>query len=122
MTVIREEQALAKQPLGIYGSYSPWRVATLEEVQRALDEGKKYVIRLRSHGNPNKRVTIHDELRGDIEMQDNFIDMVLLKQTGIPTYHLAHVVDDHLMRTTLVPRADEWIASLPLHFQMAHML
>jgi glutamyl-tRNA synthetase len=121
-TTIREEQTLAKQPMGIYGSYSPWRVATFEEVQRALDEGKKYAIRLRSHGNPNKRVTIHDELRGDIEMQDNFMDMILLKKTGIPTYHLAHVVDDHLMRTTLVTRADEWIASLPLHFQMAHML
>lgn len=119
---IREDQNLSKQPLGIYGSYSPWRVATLEEVQKALTEGKKYVIRLRSHGNISKRVTIHDELRGDIEMQDNFIDVVLLKQTGIPTYHLAHVVDDHLMRTTLVTRADEWVASLPLHIQMAEML
>ena len=122
MKVIREEQALTKQPLGIYGSYSPWRVATLEEVQKVLKEGKSYVIRLRSHGNVSKRVTIHDELRGDIEMQDNFIDTVLLKQTGIPTYHLAHVVDDHLMRTTLVTRADEWVSSLPLHFQMAEML
>ncbi len=119
---IREEQNLSKQPLGIYGSYSPWRVATLEEVQVALNEGKKYVIRLRSHGNTAKRVTIHDELRGDIEMQDNFMDTVLLKKTGIPTYHLAHVVDDHLMRTTLVTRADEWVASLPLHIQMTEML
>ncbi len=122
MATIREEQTLAKQPMGIYGSYSPWRVATFEEVQRALDEGKKYVIRLRSHGNPSKRVTIHDELRGDIEMQDNFMDAILLKQTGIPTYHFAHVIDDHLMRTTLVTRADEWVPSLPLHVQMTEML
>ena len=121
-TAIREEQNLAKQPLGIYGSYSPWRVVILEEVQAALKEGKKPVIRLRSHGNTAKRVTIHDELRGDIEMQDNFMDTVLLKKTGIPTYHLAHVVDDHLMRTTLVTRADEWVASLPLHIQMSEML
>ena len=60
---IREEQTIAKQPMGIYGSYSPWRVATLDEVQKALLEGKKPVIRLRSHGNVSKRTTIHDELR-----------------------------------------------------------
>ncbi len=94
----------------------------MEEVQTALRADKKYVIRLRSHGNISKRVTIHDELRGDIEMQDNFMDIVLLKKTGIPTYHLAHVVDDHLMRTTLVTRADEWVASLPLHIQLTEML
>lgn len=119
---IRAEQNLAKQPLGIYGSYSPWRVATLEEVQAALAEGKKFVVRLRSHGNPSKRVQLHDEIRGDIEMQDNFMDTVLLKQTGIPTYHMAHVVDDHLMRTTHVTRADEWLPSLPLHLQLTEAL
>lgn len=63
MAETREEQALAKQPLGIYGSYSPWRMATLEEVQKAISEGKKYVLRFRTHGNPNKRVTLHDEIR-----------------------------------------------------------
>lgn len=119
---IRAEQTLAKQPLGIYGSYSPWRVATLEEVQEALAEGKKYVLRFRSHGNPSKRVKLHDEIRGDIEMQDNFMDTVLLKQTGIPTYHLAHVVDDHLMRTTHVIRTEEWIPSFALHMQMTEAL
>ncbi|MDD5198113.1 MAG: glutamate--tRNA ligase family protein [Candidatus Gracilibacteria bacterium] len=121
-TTIREEQTIAKQPLGIYGSYSPWRVATLEEVQTALLEGKKYVLRFRTHGNPSKRVNLHDEIRGDIEMQDNFMDTVLLKQTGIPTYHLAHVADDHLMRTTHVMRGDEWIASYPLHIQLTEAL
>lgn len=122
MTAIREEQTIAKQPLGIYGSYSPWRVATLEEIETALSEGKKYVLRFRTHGNQNKRVTLHDEIRGDIEMQDNFMDTVLLKQTGIPTYHLAHVVDDHLMRTTHVMRGDEWIPSYPLHVQLTEAL
>ncbi|MDD2916728.1 MAG: glutamate--tRNA ligase family protein [Candidatus Gracilibacteria bacterium] len=120
--MIREEQALSKQPPGIYGSYSPWRSTTIEEVKVALSEGKKPVIRLRSHGNISKRITIHDEIRGDIEMQDNFMDTVLLKKTGIPTYHLAHVVDDHLMRTTHVIRSDEWVPSLPLHRQMTEML
>lgn len=119
---IRAEQEIAKQPLGIYGSYSPWRSATLEEVQAALAEDKKFVVRLRSHGNPSKRVKLHDEIRGDIEMQDNFMDTVLLKQTGIPTYHLAHVVDDHLMRTTHVMRGDEWLPSLPLHIQLTEAL
>lgn len=119
---IRAEQNLAKQPLGIYGSYSPWRVATLGEVQAALAEGKKFVVRLRSHGNSGKRVKLHDEVRGDIEMQDNFMDTVLLKQTGIPTYHMAHVVDDHLMRTTHVMRGDEWLPSLPLHLQLTEAL
>ncbi|NCP76549.1 glutamate--tRNA ligase [Candidatus Gracilibacteria bacterium] len=119
---IREEQTLAKQPLGIYGSYSPWRVATLEEVTEALSAGKKYVLRFRAHGNPNKRAKLHDEIRGDIEMQDNFMDTVLLKQTGIPTYHLAHVVDDHLMRTTHVIRAEEWIPSFALHIQLTEAL
>ncbi|MDD2892097.1 MAG: glutamate--tRNA ligase family protein [Candidatus Gracilibacteria bacterium] len=119
---IREEQNLAKQPLGIYGSYSPWRSATLEEVRAAIAEGKKYVLRFRAHGNPSKRVKLHDEIRGDIEMQDNFMDTVLLKQTGIPTYHLAHVVDDHLMRTTHVIRAEEWIPSFALHIQLTEAL
>lgn len=122
MAAIREEQNLSKQPMGIYGSYSPWRVATLEEVQKALEAGKKYVIRLRSHGNPNKRIKLVDEIRGEIETQDNFMDTVLLKQTGIPTYHLAHVVDDHLMRTTHVTRGDEWIPSYPLHMQLTQAL
>jgi glutamyl-tRNA synthetase len=67
-------------------------------------------------------VTLHDEIRGDIEMQDNFMDTVLLKQTGIPTYHLAHVVDDHLMRTTHVMRGDEWLPSYPLHVQLTQAL
>lgn len=119
---IRTEQSLAKQPLGIYGSYSPWRVATLEEVEKALGEGKKPVLRFRAHGNPNKRAKLRDEIRGEIEMQDNFLDTVLLKQTGIPTYHLAHVVDDHLMRTTHVTRTEEWLASYPLHIQLTEAL
>ncbi|MFA6090613.1 MAG: glutamate--tRNA ligase family protein [Candidatus Gracilibacteria bacterium] len=121
-TTIRAEQTVSGQPTGIYGSYSPWRVATLEEIQGAIVVGKKYVVRLRSHGNPSKRVKLVDEIRGEIEMQDNFMDTVLLKQTGIPTYHLAHVVDDHLMRTTHVTRGDEWLPSYPLHVQLTEAL
>lgn len=94
----------------------------MEDMQKALAEGKKHVIRFRSHGQLNRRVKLHDEIHGEIEMADNFVDVVLLKQTGIPTYHLAHVVDDHLMRTTHVTRGDEWIPSYPLHIQLATAL
>ena len=114
METIRTEQAACKQPLGIYGSYSLWRSSTLEEVQSALNTGKPYTLRFRSHGHLSARVTVVDELRGKIEMADNYMDTVLLKKDGIPTYHFAHVVDDHLMRTTHVIRAEEWLPSYPL--------
>lgn len=118
MAVIREEQTACKQPPGIYGSYSLWRSATLEEIQAALTAGKPYTLRFRSHGHLNKRVTLVDEIRGKIEIADNHLDTVLLKKDGIPTYHFAHVVDDHLMRTTHVVRAEEWLPSYPLHAQL----
>jgi glutamyl-tRNA synthetase len=75
-------------------------------------------LRLRTHGNLHKRVTIIDEIRGKIEMLDNYLDIVLLKSDGIPTYHFAHAVDDFLMGTTHVIRGDEWLPSLPLHLQL----
>ena len=122
MEAIREEQTACKQPPGIYGSYSPWRSATFEEVKAALDASKEYTIRFRSHGHLNKRVTLVDEIRGKIEMADNHIDTVILKKDGIPTYHFAHAVDDHLMGTTHVIRAEEWLPSYPLHVQLFNAL
>lgn len=88
-----------------------------------IDQKAPFVIRLRSHGDITKRITVKDLIRGEVEMQDNFLDVVLIKaKDGLPTYHFAHLVDDCLMRTTHVIRADEWFASLPLHFQLFDML
>lgn len=122
MDTIREDQSAAKQPPGIYGSYSIWRSASIEEVEEALRAGKPYTIRFRSPGHLTKRVTLTDEIRGKLEMNDSYNDIVILKKTGIPTYHFAHVVDDHLMRTTHVIRAEEWLPSLPLHIQLTEAL
>ena len=125
---IREKQEAEKLNPGIYGEYALCRDWTLEQVQEALDAGKPYVIRLRSDGQPpqedengkttGKRVQVKDAIRGTLDMPENFMDTVILKQTGIPTYHFAHVVDDHLMRTTHVVRGAEWLPSLPIHVEL----
>lgn len=83
-----------------------------------LQAGEPYVIRLKCDGKLGTFRTFHDELRGDISMQENILDFVIIKRDGLPTYHFAHVIDDHLMRTTDVIRADEWLSSLPVHVQM----
>src|SRR5690606_2271226 len=91
--------------------------------KKMIESGASFVIRLRSHGDTTKRIVVQDLIRGEVEMQDNFLDVVLVKaKDGLPTYHFAHLVDDYLMRTTNVIRADEWFASLPLHFQLFQML
>ena len=122
-TSIRDQQeqdnALQK---GYYGKWARCRNLTDAEILQKLAEGKKCVIRLRSPGEEGKQRVFHDMLRGDISMPENIMDAVIIKQDGLPTYHFAHVVDDHLMRTTDVIRADEWIASVPLHVQMFEML
>jgi len=115
---IRAGQAAANDLPGIYGDYSPWRGAKLEEVQKALADGKKFAIRFRAPYDMGKRVKLFDEVRGEMEMQDNFLDHVVLKSSGLPTYHFAHVVDDHFMGTTHVVRGEEWLPSFPVHAQM----
>ena len=129
---IREKQEAEKLNPGIYGQYALCRDWTLEQVQEALDAGKPYVIRLRSDGQPpqedengkttGKRVQVKDAIRGTLDMPENFMDTVILKQTGIPTYHFAHVVDDHLMRTTHVVRGAEWLPSLPIHVELCEKM
>jgi glutamyl-tRNA synthetase len=94
------------------------RNLTYEEVEAKLQAGMPYVVRLASPGVPGNHVTYNDPIRGNIEMPENIMDIVLLKSDGIPTYHFAHAVDDHLMRTNLVIRGDEWLASYPLHKQL----
>ena len=115
---IRELQSSIGKVPGIYGEYSTWASESFENIQKQLANNEPYVLRYRCTKDMNARVQVSDEIRREIEMQDNFHDIVLLKTNGIPTYHFAHVVDDYLMRTTHVIRSDEWLPSLPLHTQL----
>ncbi len=107
---------------GYYGSYAKCRNLSLDEIRERIDAGMPWTLRLKSPGEINRKVVFDDMIKGKIEMPENVIDVVLLKANGIPTYHFAHAVDDHLMRTTHVVRGDEWIASVPLHIQLFRLL
>ena len=100
---------------GYFGKYAKCRGLSLEEIEKNLQDGKTYVLRFRSNGSEDKKITFDDMIRGKIEMPENVIDEVLLKSDGIPTYHFAHICDDHFMRTTHVIRAEEWLSSVPKH-------
>ena len=115
---IRKAQEAEKADMGYYGSYAKCRNLSIEEIEANIKAGKEYVLRLRSDGNAENKITCRDLIRGNIEMPENIMDVVLLKSDGIPTYHFAHVVDDFLMGTTHVIRGDEWISSYPLHEQL----
>ncbi len=115
---IREYQEKNKLNPGIYGVYAEHRDLTYEQVKEHLDRGEEPVFRLRSPGVEGRYVTGHDEIRGDISMPENTQDVVILKKTGLPTYHFAHVCDDHFMRTTHVVRGEEWLATWPIHLQL----
>ena len=123
---IRDEQEKEKITPGIYGKYARYRDCPLSEVRAAIEEGKPYVIRLKSNGSATEemrdRIEVNDAVRGSLSMPENFMDTVILKATGIPTYHFAHVVDDHLMRTTHVVRGEEWLSSLPIHIELFEKL
>lgn len=129
ITAIREQQEKEKIAPGIYAGWSKYRDwdkdADIEaEVVSRIEAGEPFVIRLKSKGVPNAsaeetaRHTVVDAIRGELSVPDNFLDVVIIKQTGIPTYHFAHVVDDHLMRTTHVVRGEEWLPSLPIHIEL----
>ncbi len=115
---LRKKQESEKADMGYYGEYAKCRNLSLEEIKANIDAGKEYVIRLKSPGTPEGKVTCRDIIRGNIEMPENITDVVILKSDGIPTYHYAHVVDDFLMGTTHVIRGDEWISSFPIHHQL----
>ena len=115
----QEEQKITP---GYYGEYARCRNLTFEEIEKNINEGKPYVVRLKSPGNPEGRISFEDGIKGKIEMPENITDIVLLKTDGIPTYHFAHAIDDHLMRTTDVIRGDEWISSAPIHLQLFDIL
>ena len=126
INAIRSKQEAEKQNPGIYGEFAVHRNLSLEEVEANIKAGKPYVLRLKSDGNPDpekaRRIKVEDAIRGTLEMPENFQDVVILKTTGIPTYHFAHVVDDHLMRTTHVVRGAEWLPSLPIHVELFEKL
>ncbi|MDY3305000.1 MAG: glutamate--tRNA ligase [Clostridia bacterium] len=122
LTATRQHQEEEKLLPGYWGKFAKCRDLTYDEIKEKIDAGMPYVLRLKSCGSEDKRIAFKDGIRGKIEMNENIVDVVILKSDGIPTYHFAHVVDDHLMRTTNVIRGDEWIASVPIHLQMFYML
>lgn len=107
---------------GYYGSYAKCRELTDEEIVEKIGAGASYTVRLRSTGDISRKIKFDDMIKGKIEMSENVNDVVILKADGIPTYHFAHAVDDHLMHTTHVVRGDEWIASVPLHIELFRTL
>lgn len=119
LTALREQQekdgALIR---GYFGKYAKSRDLSDEEIEANLRAGKPYVLRFRSDGDENRRVRFDDIVRGKIEFPENIIDEVLLKSDGVPTYHFAHVCDDHFMRTTHVLRGEEWLSSVPKHIAL----
>ncbi len=122
LAAIREEQEAGKIRTGYHGKWARCRDMTYEEVKKRVEAGEKFVVRLRSPGSEENRVTFDDGIKGKIQLPENDEDFVILKSDGIPTYHFAHVVDDHLMRTTHVIRGDEWISSTPKHLQLFRLL
>ena len=125
---IREQQQAIKANPGIYGKWARSRELSYEEIDAKINAGEKFVVRLKSDGNLDlpedqiRRIKVQDAIRGTLDMPENDQDTVILKQTGIPTYHFAHVVDDHLMRTTHVVRGAEWLPSLPIHVELFEKL
>ncbi len=119
---LRSQQEARGERFGYYGHFAIWRERSPEEVSAALDKGLKPVIRLKSPGNFHNKIIVNDLLIGRREMPENDQDIVIMKSDGLPTYHFAHAIDDHLMGTTHVIRGHEWFPSLPLHLQLFQVL
>lgn len=118
LAAMREKQEANKETTGYYGSYALWRDRPLEDVKEKITAGMPWVLRFRSTGDVSHQFKFNDLVKGELTVTENNIDQVLLKSDGIPTYHFAHAVDDHLMQTTHVVRGDEWLPSLPFHIQL----
>ncbi|NLO48495.1 MAG: glutamate--tRNA ligase [Clostridiales bacterium] len=117
----RKKQKALKEKTGYWGKWAACRRLGPGEAMKRIQNGEKYIIRLRSEGGPGKKSTYPDLVKGNLTITENDLDIVILKADGYPTYHFAHLVDDTLMRTTHVIRADEWVASLPIHLQLFSM-
>ena len=122
LAAMREKQEANKENTGYYGPYAIWRDRPMEDIQAQLAAGQPWVLRFRSTGDISHQFKYNDLVKGELTVTENDVDQVLLKSDGIPTYHFAHAVDDHLMRTTHVVRGDEWLPSLPFHIQLFQAL
>ncbi|MBQ6890612.1 MAG: glutamate--tRNA ligase [Oscillospiraceae bacterium] len=118
LAAMREKQEAAKETTGYYGAYAMWRDRSMEDIQAQLAAGNPWVLRFKSTGSIENQFKFDDLVKGKLTITENNVDHVLLKSDGIPTYHFAHAVDDHLMRTTHVVRGDEWLPTLPFHIQL----
>jgi glutamyl-tRNA synthetase len=119
---VRKTQTEGKETTGYYGKYAKCRNLSEDEIYKNLKSGKPFVIRLKSQGSIENKTTFRDAIKGDITVTENDQDVVILKSDGIPTYHFAHAIDDHFMRTTLVIRGEEWLSSLPVHLELHKVL
>lgn len=119
---IRAEQEALKLNTGYYGKWATDRELSAEEIRAKLDHGEPWTLRLRATGDPEESLSIPDGIRGHVTIHPNDQDFVLLKTNGVPTYHFAHVVDDHFMRVTHVVRGEEWLATLPFHIELFETL
>ncbi len=122
LSAMREQQEANKENTGYYGKYAIWRDRSMEDIKAQLAAGNPWVLRFRSTGSIENQFKFDDLVKGKLTITENNIDHVLLKSDGIPTYHFAHAVDDHLMRTTHVVRGDEWLSTLPFHIQLFQAL
>ena len=119
---MRAKQESAKIRPGYYGVWAKYRNLPIEEAAERIKKGESYVIRLKSPGREDRKIKVHDLIKGNIEFPENDQDTVIIKADGLPPYHFAHAIDDHLMRTTHAIRGDEWLSSVPLHIQLFQML
>ena len=115
---IRAKQEAAKVRTGYYGVWAKYRNLSLEEMAEKIKAGVPYIVRFKSNGREDRKIKHKDIIKGNVEFPENDQDIVIIKSDGLPTYHFAHLVDDHLMGTTIVTRGDEWLSSVPLHLQL----
>ena len=119
---IRAEQTAIKETPGYYGKWAKCRNISPEDAIKRIENGEKFVVRLKSPGSPDRRKEIHDYVKGDVSFPESLQDVVIIKSDGLPTYHFAHAVDDTLMGTTHITRGEEWLPSLPIHVQLFEVL
>lgn len=118
MASLREEQEKEGVNTGYYGKWATDRDLTFDQIKEKIEAGEAWTLRLKSGGDPEVAMKFKDGIRGEITVRQNNLDVVLLKNNGIPTYHFAHVVDDHFMRITDVVRGEEWLSTLPIHLEL----
>ena len=115
---MRKKQESAKIRTGYYGVWATYRNLPVDEAVEKIKAGIPYIVRFKSMGSEEKKIRHHDVIKGNIDFPENDQDIVIIKADGLPTYHFAHAVDDHLMRVTHVIRSDEWVSSIPLHLEL----